>query len=175
MRAASLQGIPVLEQGNQEARDAHDCARADQLLKDILLLEAKERLCACVEEWHEGHFGNSWVALARAKINLDIVLGNDGGATVAAWYALVADLEERFPRMVGMSIEGEVIKAHCSVCGQNVLSCHHIARRIYCGVLCSRVVTQADQHATSIVENAAQPEARVMKVGDLDVEAEGLF
>jgi hypothetical protein len=167
--------IPLLERQNDAARAEGDCDLADTLLRDILLIEAKERLCTSVDQWDRGHFGNAWEALARADIDISVVAANGGGPAVSSWSRLVADCQRRFPRIVGASIEGEVRSACCSICGRDVLSCSHMPGRIYCGVLCSKVVKDVDLRGTSLVRDAAQPEARVLKVGAIEVAAEGLF
>jgi len=165
----------LLSEQKQEARGRGECALADRLLKDALVLGAKERLCLLVDEWDRGHFGNAWEVLVRAHIDVSAVARNGGGRVAARWEHLMAECEQRFPPIVGFSIGGEVVSARCSICGQDVLSCSHVTGRIYCGVLCCREIKQMDLHETSIVKDPAQPACRALKWGRTEVRDEGLF
>jgi len=165
----------LLSDQKRDARERGDCELADRLLRDALVLGAKEKLCLVIERWDQGHFGNAWEALARAHFNLSAVARNGGGQVAASWDHFVAECEHRFPPIVGFSIGGEVASARCSICGQDVLSCSHVTGRIYCGVLCCREIRQVDLHEVSMVKDPAQPAARALKWGRTEVGAEGLF
>lgn len=167
--------ISLLKDENERARADRSCELADKLLIAMFLLQAMESICASLREWHLGHFGNAWCALARALISLSVVLDNGGGAVAGDWYGVVSDCEALFPRIVGSSIGGEVLSYRCSICDQDLMTCEHIPGRIYCGVLCVKIVEDITVHEISFVKNPAQPGARVIKVGDTAVGAVGLF
>jgi len=168
--------ISLLKEENERARAAQNCELADRLLVAMFMLQVRERLCASLEEWHLGHFGNAWCALATAQIGLSVALSNGGGALARKWHRLVSECEALFPRIVGSSFGAEVLSYRCSICDQDLMTCEHIPGRVYCGALCVKVVEEIEElHEISLVKNPAQPEARVTKIGNMDVHDVGLF
>jgi hypothetical protein len=62
---------------------------------------------------------------------------------------------------VGMSIGGEILEMHCSICLSDPEDCEHIAGRVYGGTRCQRVITEINLVEISLVSRPNQPDARI--------------
>lgn len=66
---------------------------------------------------------------------------------------------------IGLSIGAVIRESACSICGRDPRECPHVTGRKYDGKDCTRVVEDVELIEVSIVNQPAQPDARVQSMG----------
>jgi phage head maturation protease len=84
----------------------------------------------------------------------------DASVTDDETWARIADGSLR-----GMSIGALVRKATCGICGGSFFDCPHLGNQSYDGKPCTVTLEELDLGEVSLVENPANPMARVERLG----------
>ena len=107
--------------------------------------------------------GVAWDYLVEAQMVTISAMQAHSVAGFLSDYAnhLYALEEHLFPNHLFFSIGAIVIKAVCSICGQDYGECEHLVGRPYMGKLCHQEVQEYDLEEVSIVDKPANKHCRI--------------
>lgn len=140
-------------------------------------------LCKCLRLyvnvfWHikDAEYYTSWCKLEEIEIEISWILKNQPTNAIDQF---IKFLQERvqcwqslYPYKVFISPEIKEGRRICNICGLDDTpwsSCHHIPGKIYCGVMCVRIVKDVELLGVAITENPVQKYS-VLGVVDDDTE-----
>lgn len=119
------------------------------------------------EKLKEERYYESWCLLDKIDIALSIVNDNFDISKLFMLDFLsevVPKYMSLYPYNLFMSRESIVKKSKCSICNKDYSlrdRCKHIPGKVYCGVLCSRIVTDMEFLAVALVEKSVDKHAVV--------------
>jgi hypothetical protein len=103
----------------------------------------------------------TWVQLCNSKDRMRFVRRFYKNETIDWVIESIDDLEQIIERKMGkrlyMSIDVEVEKELCNICGNDIRSCSHIVGNIYDGSICTKVPQNPKKGAVALVDKPADP------------------